>query len=569
MKHRNPPWQRWFRIVWWMGLSIWLAACAVPATPTSTSTLPPTATPPLTATPLPRGGTLTLRIAANITDLRPWQPRSRAEEHLIGLLYSGLMRLDADLWPTPDLAERLDIDAEGRTLTFTLRPDLRWHDGQPLTAADVLFTLEALRSLPETSTALLADLRYVATASAPDERTVVIELRSRYAPMLSLLAVPILPRHLFAGRELSQINFLNQPVGSGPFRLTERQANGSLVLDRFEQYHHGAPLLDRVVLTVIPETGLTQSALRDGRLQAAELPWGSQDALADVPTLRSGSIPENGVYFLAFNLRPGRPFADVRLRQALATAIDLPRLVETATKGAGIPVGNGALPGSWADLTPPVTAGDLPAAREILDAAGWTLPTGATIRQREGVPLIAHLYVRNDDERRLVAARRIAEIAASIGIQIVVEPAGFATVILARYVAPYDFDLLLGSWINGAGDPAFADTMFYDPDDFALFHSSQLEQGPGDTRATRNFVGFNDPVYDEQALIARQLYGRDERRSAIAQTQARLASELPYLYLWVDRTAVVLDTRLRTLDGPIDLSTPRYLWNIERWYLER
>jgi len=113
----------------------------------------------------------------------------------------------------------------------------------------------------------------------------------------------------------------------------------------------------------------------------------------------------------------------------------------------------------------------------------------------------------------------------------------------------------------------FADTMFYDPDDFALFHSSQLEQGPGDIRATRNFVGFNDSIYDEQALIARQLYTRDERRSAIAQIQARLAETLPYLYLWVDRTAVIVDTRLHTLDGPIDLTTPRYLWNIERWYI--
>ncbi len=568
MKHRDPFRHCCLRLIWLMVVSSWLAACTLPAPLTPTVTIAPTATPPPTATPLPRGGVLTLRIAADITSLRPWQPRSRGEEHLIGLLYSGLMRLDADLWPTPDLAERLDIDASGRVLTFTLRPHLRWHDGEPLTSADVLFTLEALRSLPETSTALLADLRYINTASAPDERTVIIELRSRYAPILSLLAVPILPRHLFAGRDLSQVNFLEQPIGSGPFRLEERQVGLSLTLSRFEHYHHGAPLLDRVVLTVIPETSLTQVALRDGRLLVAELAWGAQAVLSDVATLRNGSIPENGSYFLAFNLRPGRPFADVRLRQALATAIDLPRLVETATKGVGIPVGNGALPGSWADLTAPVTAGDLPAAREILEAAGWTLPPGATIRQREGVPLIANLYVRNDDERRLVAARRIAEIAASIGIQIEVEPADFATVILARYIAPYDFDLLLGSWINGAGDPNFADTMFYDPDDFALFHSSQLAQGPSDMRATRNFVGFNDPIYDEQALIARQLYDREERRSAIAQTQARLASELPYLYLWVDRSALVINTRLHTLDGPIDLSTPRYLWNIERWYLQ-
>ncbi len=553
-------------LIWLIGLSLWLTACTTPLPPTPTVTMP-TATLPPTATPLPRGGTVTIRVAADITSLRPWQPRSRDEEHLISLLYNGLMRLDADLWPTPDLAERLDIDADGRRLTFTLRPNLRWHDGEPLTAADVLFTLEALRNIPETSTALLADLRYIATAVAPDERTVIIELRSRYAPILSLLAMPVLPRHLFAERDLSQINFLDQPIGSGPFRLTTHQTGVSLTLERFDQYHHGAPLLDRVILKVIPEAALSQRALRDGQLQVAELPWGSQDTLSDVTTLRSGSIPENGVYFLAFNLRPGRPFADVRLRQALATAIDLPRLVETATKGVGIPVGNGALPGSWADVTPPPPSGDLPAARAMLDAAGWTLPAGATIRQREGVPLIARLYVRNDDERRLVAARRIAEIAASIGIQIVVEPADFATVILARYVAPYDFDLLLGSWINGAGDPLFADTMFYDPDDFALFHSSQLEQGPGDTRATRNFVGFNDPIYDEQALIARQLYTLDERRSAIAQAQTRLAETLPYLYLWVDRTAVIVDTRLHTLDGPIDLTTPRYLWNIERWYI--
>ncbi len=547
----------------------WLTACAaLPSPPPATSTLPPTATPVPTATPLPRGGTLTLRIASDVSDLRPWQPRSRSEELLIGLLYSGLMRLDADLWPTPDLAERLEIDASGRVLTFTLRPNLRWHDGQPLTAADVLFTLEALRSLPETSTALLADLRYIATATAPAENVVVIELRSRYAPIMSLLAVPILPRHLLAGRDLSRVDLLTQPVGSGPFRLIDRQPGRAILLERFADYHHGAPLLDGVTLTVIPETAQAQRAFAERQVLAAELPWSAQAAFADDPMAQIGSIPENGVYFLAFNLRPGRPFADVRLRQALATAIDLPRLVETATKGQGIPVGNGALPGSWADLTPPVTAGDLPAARELLDAAGWQLPPGATIRQREGVPLIARLYARNDDERRLVAARRIAEIAASIGIQIIVEPADFATVILARYIAPYDFDLLLGSWINGAGDPAFADTMFYDPDDFALFHSSQLEQGPGDTRATRNMVGFNDPVYDEQALIARQLYSREERRSAIALTQARIAAELPYLYLWVDRSALVIDRRLQTLDGPINLSTPRYLWNIERWYLQ-
>jgi len=177
--------------------------------------------------------------------------------------------------------------------------------------------------------------------------------------------------------------------------------------------------------------------------------------------------------------------------------------------------------------------------------------------------------VRGDDERRVRAARRIAEAAAPIGIQINVVPADFQTVLLARYAPPFDFDLLLGSWSNGAGDPDFSDSAFYDPDDFALFHSSQLIQGEADGRSTRNFVGFSDPAYDNQAQAARQLYNIDERLAAITQTQALLAEELPYLFLWADRLPVALSGRLTTLDGPINLGTAQYLWNIERWHLQQ
>ncbi|NTU84439.1 MAG: peptide ABC transporter substrate-binding protein, partial [Chloroflexales bacterium] len=213
------------------------------------------------------------------------------------------------------------------------------------------------------------------------------------------------------------------------------------------------------------------------------------------------------------------------------------------------------------------TGADLDAARALLDEADWTLPEGATIRQREGVTLTATLYVRGDDERRVLAARQIAESAAAVGMRIQVEPADFASVIRSRYAPPFDFDLLLGSWSNGAGDPDYADVMYYDPDDFALFHSSQLNQGEADDRATRNFVGYGNPDYDNQAQAARQLYNLDERVAAITQAQARVAADLPYLFLWADRVPVAHSERLATLDGPIELGSPLYYWNIERWYL--
>lgn len=546
-----------------------LAGCAAggPTPPDATVALEPTLLP--SPTPLPRGGNLTVRLAADVPELRPWQPRSRGEEQIIGLLYSGLMRLDDRLRPVPDLAERWETTPDGRTLTFTLRSGLTWHDGAPLDAGDVLFTLERLRSLPLTSTALLADLRYVSAATAPTSTTVVLTLTSRFAPLLPALAVPILPAHALAERDIATLNFWDVPIGSGPFRLAERDPGQAVVLERFADFHRGAPLLDRVALVVAPDPAVARAALADGQLLLAELPWSERAATAAAaPGVVLGAYPENGYYFLGFNLREGRPFADQRLRRALALAIDLPRLVEASTDGQGIPISSSALPGSWADLTPAPTAGaDLAAARTLLDEAGWTLPVGATIRQRDGTPLSATLYVRGDDARRVAAARRIAEAAATVGMQIEVQPADFATVILSRYAPPFDFDLLLGSWSNGAGDPDFADVMFYDPDDFALFHSSQLNQGETDERSTRNVVGFSDPAYDNQAQAARQLYNLDERSAAITQAQARVADALPYLFLWADRLPVALSSRVTTLDGPVELDAPLYLWNIERWYL--
>jgi peptide/nickel transport system substrate-binding protein len=140
---------------------------------------------------------------------------------------------------------------------------------------------------------------------------------------------------------------------------------------------------------------------------------------------------------------------------------------------------------------------------------------------------------------------------------------------LGLYAPPFGFDLLLGSWSNGAAHPSFSDYLVYDPDDFALFHSSQINQGVQDLRpALRNFIGWRDAAYDNQAQAARQLYDIAERQAAYRQTQARVLQERPYLYLWADRLAVVANARITTLDGPPSFDTPLYLWNIERWYLE-
>ncbi len=541
-----------------------LAGCALVGAPEPTPTPPPP-----TASPLPRGGNLTIRLAADVPELRPWQPRSRGEEQIVGLMYNGLMRLDPQLLPQPDLAERWDASADGRLITFTLRPALSWQDGRPLTADDAVFTLNALRAISPT-TVLLSDLRRIADVAAPTTRTLVISLTERYAPILSELAVPILPRHLLSGKDLATLNFWDVPIGSGPFSLNDRQPGAAITLVANRRYFRGAPLLDRVAFLLSPDLAVTQAALKDGRLLLSELPWAASRAISQtLPGIRAGAYPENGYYFLAFNTREGRAFADVRLRQALALAVDQPALVRQATDGQGIPIASSAVPGSWASFVRPQTGTlDLDAARALLDDAGWTAgPDG--VRQREGRPLEAQIFVRGDDQRRVAAAQRIAEAGRTIGISLTVQPADFASVIVSKYAPPYDFDLLLGSWSNGAGDPDYADYAYYDPDDFALFHSSQINQGVADTRPVRNIGGFRDAPYDNQAAAAHQLYDTQQRGAALRLAQERLDDQKPYLFLWADRTPVALSPTVATLDGPVDLNTPMYLWNVERWYLNR
>jgi peptide/nickel transport system substrate-binding protein len=541
-----------------------LAGCALDPPP------PPTPTPlPPTPTPLPRGGNLTMRIAADVPDLRPWQPRSRGEEQVTSLLYNGLTRLDAGLQPQPDLATGWEASQDGRLITFTLRTDVSWHDGKPFSAEDAAYTLGALRELSPT-TALLTDIRRIANVEAPTSSTLVISLTERYAPIFADLAVPILPRHLLIGKDIASLNFWDAPVGTGPFQLGDRQPGASVTLLANKRFYRGEPLLDRVAL-LVGDAPVATAALKDGRLLLAELPWGAGATISQtVPGIQAGMYPENGYYFLAFNTRPGRPFADPRVRAALADAVDLPKLARDVTDGQGLPIATSIAPGSWADVTPAPTATvDLERARTLLDEAGWRLPEGGEIRQQDGVTLTAQLYVRGDDERRVHAAELIAQAAEQIGIQIDVQRADFETVIKSKYAPPYDFDLLLGSWSNGAGDTAFADYAFYDPDDFALFHSSQINQGVVDTRPVLNIGGFSDPAYDNQAAAARQLYDPADRLNAIRLAQQRIVEERPYLFLWTDRIPVALSPRVTTLDGPVNLNTPAYLGNIERWYLQK
>ncbi len=574
------------------GLLVLLTACdlsvqpnqqaantSVVAAPRVTGTVDPNATPSPTAIPpqptsaAPQGGTVAIRLAAPLGRLTPWDIKQRGEEQAIQLLYNGLVRLDTHSQPEPDLAQKWDVAPSGGLITFTLRTNVFWHDDKPLTSDDVVWTLNSLRTMTPTN-ALLFDLQSkIGEVRSPITNTVVISLTTPYAPILADLAVPVLPRHLLQGQtpeQLAALNFWLAPVGTGPFKLETRSEQATSFV-RNPHYFRGNPNLDRVSLQLIPGNAQVQSSLAGGQLQVAEFP-SRTGTLTLTGQLGTGGYAENGSYWLAFNVRQGRLFADPAVREALTQAVDVPALVQQAVGERGVALGSSVLPGTWADpgLGPRSGPGNTQQVQAALAAEGWVVDPQTQVYTKNGTPLKAQIFVRGDDPARVTAAHNIATAAKSYNIDLSVVAAPFTTTMALKLAPPYDWDLLLGSWVNAPNTAGFPTNRFYDPDDAALFSSDRIWKGVGDTRnGLRNIGGYNSAAYDAAAVKARTTYVPAARAAAIKATEQIVVHDHPYLFLWANRIPVVMSTHIKQLKGEVNLGTPNYLNTVEQWYVER
>ena len=249
------------------------------------------------------------------------------------LIWSGLITLDRRLEPQPELARAWSWSPDGLRLTLSLAPGVRWHDGQPLTAADVKFSIETAAGRGGRALARLDGV------DAPDGGTVIVRLSRSYAPLLTALTcaeVPVIPRHVYGGADAGRP--VAAPVGSGPFRW-ERQSEARLELVRNRDYFKpGLPYLDRVAVRVIPEAAARLRALETGDVDHVAAGLLAPDALAalrintDVRLHEGAGLPRSAL--LVFNTRRP-PTHDRRVRHALAMGVNRQRLIEGAWLGFG------------------------------------------------------------------------------------------------------------------------------------------------------------------------------------------------------------------------------------------
>jgi len=257
----------------------------------------------------------------------------------------GLLYLDSDLKPQPLLAEKWDISADGLTYTFKLRPNVKWHDGQPFTSADVSYTiLEVLKKVhPRGRTALAK----ITTVETPDPLTAIIKLSKPAPPMLTALASsyesPMMPKHLFAGSDPASNPYISKPVGTGPFVFKEWKKGDFILLEKNPNYWQaGKPLLRRIVFRVINDASARAASFETGEVHIGGL---SPVPLTDMPRIAKNpalSVETRGYAYMSpymlmeVNLRKP-PLNDVRVRRAIAHAIDRDRMTQVVWMGYGKP----------------------------------------------------------------------------------------------------------------------------------------------------------------------------------------------------------------------------------------
>ena len=464
-----------------------------------------------------RGGTAVLVVAADPGHLNPAISTGSHVHAVADSIYNGLVELDRELRPQPDLAQRWSVSDRGTVYTFELAPNVRWHDGTPFSSADVKFTFDEvlLKHHARTKAGIGAILASIETP-APDR--VVFRLRKPYGALLQLLNVteaPILPKHLYQGSDplTNPVNL--KPVGTGPFKFEAYRTDQQVVMQRNDKYFKpGLPYLDRLVFRVIPDSNAQTLALLAGEADFVGIV-----AAPDVQRLRGrddlvtaqtafGTGGGNCINTMSFNL-DRKPLSDPRVRQAIAHAIDREQILRDVQFGLGkvatAPISSGLAwahaPGSLARY-----AFSTQRAAELLDAAG--LAPGV-----DGVRF-------NLDMLHFPTFNRTGEVIrlnlAKVGIRVVQKPLDRAAFIEAVF-GQRAFDANIISYCNGA-DPDSGVRRMYASDNIGAVPFS-------------NAAAYRNPEVDRLFASAAETDIYTERTRQYAALQQIIAQDLPYWWL--------------------------------------
>jgi peptide/nickel transport system substrate-binding protein len=512
-----------------------------------------------------RGGTVVLA-AQEPETLHPFRSTGTQTNAIAyRLAVEGLSAVAPDGSPRAALATEiptaanggLRVDGGAMTVRWTLRPDVRWSDGEPLTSDDVRFTWRAVMSDPLVTSREGYDL--IADIETPDARTAVVRYRSldvAYAYRFDAL----LPRHLLEGAsDAALAAYARAPLGTGPFRITEFASGDHLTAERNERYRvAGKPSLDRVILRFVPSVEAAKAQLRAGEVDAAgSLSEADAADLEKDPAIRVASVPSPSVETLAFNVsRPA--LADVAIRRALVLATPKARIAQALLFGRATP-GTSEIPIGWAAPSDvKQEAYDPSRAASLLDDAGWRRG-GDGIRTKDGVRIALRVVSTTGNKLREQIEQVLIDEWKALGVELRIQNVPSA-VLTGSWQANGvrkrgEFDVLLAQAGLGISTP--------DPQSYlAQRHRCDAIPRAENNGAGANYERFCDARVDQLLDDAGRTLDRTRRAALYRDVLATLNDRAIAIWLY-DRGRY--DAFRARVSGYVANGWDVLTWNAEAW----
>ena len=501
------------------------------------------------------GDTLIRGLAANISGLIPNIIGDKYSHDAVSLIYSGLITHDKDTNIIPDLAESWNLAPDCREATFKLRKNVKWHDGKPFTADDVVFTHQ-LMTHPKTPSPYKDDFEDVTSVEALDAHNVRVKYKAPFANALYIWGQSMLPKHLLEkyvqeGNLKEAPQNSTSPVGTGPYRFQEFRSDEKFVVTANPEYYAGRPYISRVVYRIIPSQATMFLELKAKGVDQADLTALQYQRQTDYPAFKAGynkyRYAANVYTYLGLNHKDPR-FADRRVRHAFAHAINKKDLLEGVRLGMGREATGPYKPDTWV-YNPNVRtyAYDPARAKKLLAEAGWTTKNADGVLVKDGQPFTFELLVSQGSDEGRKTAELIQAQLRDIGVVAELRVMEWAA-LLKGHIKKRTFAAALLAW--GVG---------LDPDQYSIWHSSQV--GPDEL----NFVSYKNADVDALLVRGRRTCQQSERKKIYDRIQEILADDQPLVFLFFRDIMPAVASRVQGIvPGPVGIDYNTYEWYVPK-----
>ncbi|MBI2627835.1 MAG: hypothetical protein HYW71_00150 [Candidatus Niyogibacteria bacterium] len=485
---------------------------------------------------------------------------SEADHDLTELIYAGLLKSDGQGGLKSELAEKYEISEDNLTYTFFLKENLRWSDGQPITAQDIIFTVKLAQD-PFTKSPKRANWEGVETKII-NSRAVKFILKKPYAPFLENTTLEILPYHLWADLKPEQISlsqFNIEPIGAGPYRVKKISRNSSGIinsytLESFEDYALKKPYLKKIIFKFYNSEADLLAAYENRIIDSIGAVSSQKISAILRKESRLQTMTLSRVFGVFLNQNKNKILADAAVRKILKLAVDKRKIIEEALAGYGSAIDHPIPPDTLGSIKEENNNDyDPEQAKILIEKSGWKLNEKSGIMEKKikKETILLTLSLSTSMAPELVkTAELLKTMWEDIGVKTdvkIFEIGDFEK----NIIRPRDYDALLFGEITG-----------FDPDPFAFWHSSQ-----------RNDPGLNIALYanitaDDLLEKARSIADPAKRAKNYVAFQKEVQKDIPAIFLYAPHYLYILPERLKGMDiSHITVPSDRFT-QVNEWYID-